>query len=109
MNLLKERNQRAVVKRKESSWRPVSNRVPHGSVLGAVLYNIFINNLDEGIERSVIKFADDTELEGVDDTSEGCAAIQKDLDRMERNLMKYNKGKCGVLHLGKYNLRYQCK
>ncbi|KAK4823433.1 hypothetical protein QYF61_002119 [Mycteria americana] len=57
------------------------------------------------------KFADDTKLEGMADSPEGHAAIQRDLDRLnkcaDRNLMKVKKGKCKVLHLGRKNLRQQ--
>jgi len=70
-----------------------------------------VNDLDEVLECTLRKFADDTKLGGVVHTLAGCAAIQYDLDRLEswveRNLMKFNKGKCWVLHLGRNNLMHQ--
>ncbi|GAB0186346.1 hypothetical protein GRJ2_001099900 [Grus japonensis] len=56
-------------------------------------------------ECTVSKFADDTKLGGLVDTLDACAAIQKDLDRLEKwadkDPMKFNRGKRKVLPLGK--------
>jgi len=61
-----------VISYAEFSWRPVASRVPQGSVLGLILFNIFISDPNEGIECTVSKFADEIHLGGVADTPEGC-------------------------------------
>ena len=80
-------------------------------MFGLALFNIFVGDMDSGIEFTLSKFGDDTKLYGEVGTLEGSNAIQRDLDRLERwdcaNLMKFNKAKRKVLYMGQGNPKYK--
>jgi len=66
-----------------SRWSLVTNGFPQGSVLELVLFNIFINGVDSGMECTLSKFADHTKQSGAGNTAEERNAIQRDLDKLD--------------------------
>jgi len=82
----------------------ILNGVPQGSVLGALLFLVYINDLDTGLINELLKFADDTKVFGkVTDGSES-ESIQEDLNRLvnwaDRWKMEFNVKKCKLMHVG---------
>ena len=59
---LTDRRHRVVVDGEVSSWKSVLSGVPQGSVLGPILFLVYINDLEEGVIGKILKFADDTKM-----------------------------------------------
>ncbi|KAF2351894.1 Reverse transcriptase domain [Trinorchestia longiramus] len=81
-NWLTGRTQRVVIHDETSDPALVTSGVPQGSVLGPLLFIIYINDLDVGIISKINKFADDTKLCDRAITERDRATIQSDLNRL---------------------------
>ena len=88
-----------------SEWRAVTSGVPQGSMLGPLLFVIYINDLEENVTALISKFADDTKVGGFADSDEDRRRIQQDIDQLEtwaeRWQMEFNLDKYEVMHFGR--------
>ena len=91
----------------ESYWRNVLSGIPQGSVLGPLLFVIFINDMPDEVKLNICKlFADDCKLYGPVCENDG-NKLQTDLRKLEEWSEKwqlpFNVGKCKVMHFGSNN------
>jgi hypothetical protein len=106
------RRQRVILNGCKSTWEQVLSGVPQGSVLGPLLFLIFINDLDAaaGIAEWILKFADDTKAARVINSEEDRQSLQVALDGLVNWSatwgMRFNIKKCKVMHLGRRNKNY---
>ena len=91
---------------KMSSWSTVQSGVPQGSVLGPILFLLYINDIDSGIGCKFLKFADDTKIYGEVSSPSDVLLLQNDLRKLfawsQEWQMLFNIEKCKCMHIG-YN------
>ena len=101
---LTDRRQRVIVDGEVSSWKSVLSGVPQGSVLGPILFLVYIDDLEEGVTGNILKFADDTKLFRKTKEIGDKKKLQDDIDTLvrwsEKWQMLFNFGKCKFLHTG---------
>ena len=104
---ISDRQQRVVINGCKSKWGKVISGVPQGSVLGPLLFLIYINDLDSGVSSHLSKFADDTKIGRIIRSDEDTMALQADLEIMyewaDKWQMQFNISKCKVLSIGRDN------
>ena len=95
---LGNRRQKVVVEGEESDSVPVTSGVPQGSVLGPILFLVYINDLPDDIVSQVRLFADDTAIYLTLENKSDSDKLQRDLDRLQtweaRWDMEFNPSKC---------------
>ena len=89
---------------------PVTSGIPQGSVLGPIMFLIYVNDLPEIVSSTVKLFADDTKLYRMIKNEEEELQLQEDLNHLqkwsENWQLPFNVEKCKVLHLGPHNEEY---
>ena len=115
-SFLEGRTQKVVVEGASSDPSPVKSAVPQGSVLGPLLFLLFINDLAEHTSSTVRLFADDCVMYKSVKTIQDCEVLQNDLDQLhqweKRWQLRFNARKCNIMratHAKKKQLLYEYK
>ena len=107
---LRGRKQRVLLNGATSDWTDVTSGVPQGSVLGPVLFLIYINDIDCNLNNIISKFADDTKIGKSVISQTDRLSLQNDLNNIvswsEQWQMPFNVDKCQVLHVGRLNKNF---
>jgi hypothetical protein len=106
-SFLRGRRQRVVMGEIKSEWGDILSGVPQGSVLGPLLFVIYINDLPDGLENIFKMYADDSKVIAEAGGLGGDSKLQRDIVKIkewcDKWSMSLNSSKCKVMHFGKKN------
>lgn len=106
-DFLRDREMRVAVHGSFSDWSAVDSGVPQGSVLGPLLFLIFVNDIPDVVNCPMKMFADDTKIWNTVQSEYDHENLQEDLNKLqswsEKWLMKFNVEKCKVMYIGRTN------
>ena len=104
---LHERKQRVCLNGFYSVWKDVVSGIPQGSILGALLFVIYINDMPEEIESNIYLFADETKFFRALHSPDDHETLQSDLDKLynwsNEWCLGFHPDKCEVLRLSLSN------
>ena len=90
-----------------SDWAEVVSGVPQRSVLGPILFTVYINDIDDNIMSKILKFADDAKVKSSVQNKEEVDKLKEDLSKLFQWSvdwqMLFNIEKCKVMHIGFQN------
>ena len=104
-NYLRDRSQYVEINGEQSQWQPVTSGIPQGSVLGPLLFLIYINDLPKHVNFTIYMYADDTKIYREIRDKHDQEILQKDLDSLkawsDQWLLKFHPKKCYSITIGK--------
>ena len=96
-----------VINGQYSEWSGVCSVVPQGSVLGPIMFNLFINDLEDGVNSTISVFADHTKPSRAITSPQDVETLQEDLNKLmgweTKWQMRLIAEKCKIMHLGAKN------
>ena len=106
-SFLTDRFHQVCIRRECSDWLPVLSGVPQGSVLGPVLFLVYVNDIVNSLESTTSLFADDAKIYKTLKTKDDTEALQRDMERLQewsdKWQLTFNSNKCKTMHIGRSN------
>ncbi len=108
---LADRKQYVEINGMKSGWEKVSSGIPQGSVLGPLLFLLYINDLPDNVSSNIYMYADDTKIYREIKSDDDSELLQQDLNKMsewsETWLLKFHPKKCASISIGKHENKWK--